>query len=116
MKIKLENREYELQVNGMFMKKYQETFKENMIMALYKCTQEKDPLACAQLTYCAIQEELPFDEWLNSFEKPLFILDEMDNILNYLVTGIEPSVEAKSDPTEIKPEGEEVAKKKRISR
>lgn len=97
MKVKLENREYEINANGAFMKKYQETFNENMIIALYKCTQEKDVLTCAKLTYCAIDEDLSFDEWLDSFETPLFILSEMDNIIEYLVRSIEPSVQPKEN-------------------
>ena len=110
MKVKLENREYELLANGRFMKKYQETFGENMVMALYKCTQEKDILTCAKLTYCAINEEMSFDEWLDSFETPLFILTEMDEIVNYLVRSIEPTVEKKEADD---PNGENNEKKRR---
>lgn len=93
MKIRLENREYELKANGRFMLKYQETFGENMISALYKAAQEKDVLACAKLTYCAITEELPpFNDWIDSFETPLFILQEMDSIFRFLTRSVEPSV------------------------
>lgn len=92
MKVKLENREYDINANGKFMLKYQETFNENMIIALYKCTQEKDILTCAKLTYCAIDEDMPFEEWLASFETPLFILTEMDSIIDYLVRSVEPTV------------------------
>lgn len=95
MKIKLENREYELKANGAFMKKYQETFNENMIIALYKCTQEKDVYTCAKLTYCAIEEEMEFDEWINSFEAPLFILPKMEKIIEYLTRECNPTVENK---------------------
>lgn len=98
MKIKLENREYDLRANGRFMKKYQETFNENMIVALYKCTQEKDVYTCAKLTYCAIEEDMPFDEWLDDFETPLFLLPEMDNIIQFLVRSTDPTVKAESDP------------------
>lgn len=97
MKVKLENREYELRANGRFMKKYQETFNENMIVALYKCTQEKDVFTCAKLTYCAIDEEMPFDEWLDSFETPLFLLPEMDDIVKFLVRSTDPTVKAEKD-------------------
>lgn len=98
MKVKLENREYELKANGRFMKKYQETFNENMIVALYKCTQEKDILTCSKLAYCAIDEEMPFDEWLDSFETPLFILTKMDEIIAYLTRSVDPTVKAEQDP------------------
>lgn len=111
MKVKLENREYELKANGAFMKKYQEKFNENMIMALYKCTQEKDVYTCSKLTYCAIDEELSFDEWLDSFETPLFILSEMENIIEFLVRSTQATVEAKEDPTVEKTE-EDTSKKK----
>lgn len=104
MKVKLENREYELVANGKFMKKYQETFNENMIMALYKCSQEKDIYTASKLTYCAINEDKSFDEWLDSFETPLFLINEMDNIITFLIRSIEPTVEAKEDPTEKKEE------------
>lgn len=93
MRVRLENREYEINANGAFMKKYQETFNESMIIALYKCTQEKDVLTCAKLTYCAIDEDLSFDEWIDSFETPLFILTEMDKIIEFLVRSVEPSVQ-----------------------
>ena len=96
MKIKLENREYELNANGRFMLKYQDTFKENMMIALYKGMSEKDSLACAKLTYCAIGEEMPFDEWLDSFETPTFIIPEMERIFSYLIRDVEPTVK----PTE----------------
>lgn len=97
MKIKLENREYELRANGKFMKKYQETFNENMVVALYKCTQEKDLFTCSKLTYCAIEEVMTFDEWLDSFETPLFILPEMDSIIQFLVRSTDPTVKAEKD-------------------
>ena len=99
MKVKLEKREYELNANGAFMKKYQDTFNENMIIALYKCTQEKDVYTCAKLTYCAIDEDLSFDEWLESFETPLFIMEEMDKIIEYLIRSVEPTVQPTEDNT-----------------
>ena len=100
MKVKLENKEYELKANGAFMKKYQELFNENMIMALYKCSQEKDVYTASKLTYCAIDEEKSFDEWLDSFETPLFLIAEMDNIISFLIRSIEPSVAPKEDLTQ----------------
>lgn len=95
MKVRLENREYELKANGRFMLKYQETFNESIMMALYKATVEKDILSTAKLTYCAINEELPFSDWLNSFERPMFILDEMDNIIGFITREVSPSVQNK---------------------
>lgn len=92
MIVKLENREFELNANGAFMKKYQELFKENVIQALYQSMQEKNILTCAQLTYCAIKTDMTFDEWLDSFETPLFILKEMDNIHTFLIRSVEPTV------------------------
>lgn len=109
MIVKLENRKYTFKANGSFMKKYQETFKENMMLALYKCTQEKDVYTCAKLLYCGIQEEMSFDEWLDSFETPLFLLTEMDSILEYIVRSVEPTVQAEEDPD--KKEGEDSKKK-----
>lgn len=100
MIVKLEEREFELKANGAFMKKYQDTFHENVIQALYKSMQEKDILTCAQLTYCAIQTDMTFDEWIDSFETPLFILKEMDNIHAFLIRSIEPTVK----PTQSKEE------------
>lgn len=105
MKVKLENREYELKANGAFIKKYQDNFHENVIQALYKSVQEKDILTCAKLCYCAIDEDLPFEEWLDSFETPLFIITEMDKIHDYLVRGVEPTVSPK--------DGGEPSKKKK---
>jgi len=94
MIVKLENREYELKANGSFMKKYQETFNENMMMALYKGMREKDMYECAKLTYCAITEtDQSFDEWLDSFETPTFILTEMEEIFKYLIRECTPTVE-----------------------
>lgn len=101
MKVKLENREYELKANGAFMKKYQETFGENMIVALYKCIQEQDIYTVAKMTYCAIQEELPsFDEWIDSFETPLFIIQEMQNIIMFFTRSVKSTVKPKEQPEE----------------
>ena len=105
MKIILEDREYELKANGNFMKKYQDTFKGNLMQSLYKGMQEKDILECAKVTYCAIGEEKSFDEWLDSFETPMFILPQMDNIYEYLVRSFTPTVQPKDN-------GQEKVKKK----
>ena len=72
MKVKLENREYDLKANGAFMKKYQEQFNENMIQALYKAIQEKDIFTCSKLTYCAIEEEMSFEEWIREAESIIY--------------------------------------------
>lgn len=105
MKVKLENREFELKANGSFMKKYQETFHENMMTQLYNGLREKDVFACAKLTYCAIDTNMTFEEWLDSFETPMFIVSEMENIFTYLIRECTPSVDAK------KQEGEDSKKK-----
>lgn len=94
MKVKLENREYDFVANGKFLLKYQELFKENLVVALYKVAMEKDPLTCAKIFYSGIQEEMPFEEWLDSFETPLFILNEMDRIYEYVTRSLEPTVKA----------------------
>ena len=107
MKVKLEEREFELKANGSFLKKYQETFGESMKLALYKGMRERDMLACAKLTYCAIASiDMSFDEWLDSFETPTFILGEMENIFKYLIRECTPTVEPE------KTEGEADPKKK----
>lgn len=100
MKIKLENREYEFVANGKFLLKYQESFNENLVVALYKVAMEKDPLTCAKIVYCGINEEQPFEEWIDSFETPLFILNEMDSVYEYVTRSIKPSVESKQKPSE----------------
>lgn len=96
MKVKLENREYEFVANGRFLLKYQEMFKENLVVALYKVAMEKDPLTCAKMVYCGINEEKSFEEWVESFETPLFILNEMDRVYEYIARSIQPTVEGKS--------------------
>ena len=102
MKITLENREYEIKANGGFMRKYQETFKENLMHSLYKGMQEKDIYECAKVTYCAIGVDEPFEEWLDSFETPMFILPQMDKIYEYLVRSFTPTVEPKESKENIK--------------
>lgn len=92
MIVKLENREYELKANGSFMKKYQDKFKESFILALYKCTQEKDVYACARLIYCASNIEETFEEWIDSFKSPLFVLPVLDEVTEFFVKSSEPTV------------------------
>lgn len=100
MKIQLEDKEYELKATGGFLKKYQDTFKGNLMQSLYKGMQEKDIYECAKVTYCAINETKSFEEWLESFETPMFILPQMDRIYAYLVRGFQPTVEPKEDAKE----------------
>lgn len=102
MKVKLENREYELKANGSFLLKYQKTFNRNALLDLYKSASEKDALSCEMLTYCAINEEMPFEEWLDSFESPLFILPVMDEVMEYFIRNVTPSVESKAKSNEKK--------------
>lgn len=97
MIVKLENREYEFLANGKFLMKYQDNFHENLVVALYKVAMEKDPLTCLKIVYSGINEELPFEEWLDTFETPLFILEEMDKIYEYVTRSIQPTVELKGD-------------------
>lgn len=89
------------------MKKYQDTFKENLMRSLYKGMQERDIFECAKVTYCAIGIETPFEEWLDSFETPMFILPVMDKVYDYLVRSFEPTVTPK------KSEQEEVKKRRK---
>ncbi len=93
MKVKLENREYELKATGRFLLKYKEVFNENAMMALYKVAQDRDALECAKLIYCGINETMPFEEWLDSFESPLFILPVMDSVLEYMLRSTKPTVD-----------------------
>lgn len=102
MKVKLENREYELKANGRFLLKYKELFNENAVADLYKCVNEHDVVLVQMLTYCAIDEQMSFDEWLDSFETPLFILPCMEEIIEYLVRSVNPTVEPKNKSNEKK--------------
>lgn len=95
MIVKLENREYELKANGRFMKKYQETFNESLMTAMYKCSVQKDLYECAKLCYCAIEDlDMTFEEWLDSFETPMFMLGSMDQVFEFLTRDCKPTVEA----------------------
>ena len=95
MKVKLENREYELKANGRFLLKYQEKFNGNAILDLYKCAAQKDVVAFMRLVYCGIDEEMSFEDWCDSFETPFFILPIMDEALEYFVRSVNPTVESK---------------------
>lgn len=96
MKVKLEDREYELKANGRFLLKYQELFDRNAVLDIYKGASEKDIVACQRLVYCAIDEKLPFDEWLDTFETPFFLLPVMEDVLAFLVRSINPTVKSNS--------------------
>lgn len=96
MKITLEDREYDLIANGSLMLEYQEKFGETLVMALYKMSSEKDVLTCAKLIYCSAHVKEGFREWLESFKSPTFTLGVMNSVLNYISTGIEPTVQPKS--------------------
>lgn len=95
MEVVLEGRKFDIQANGYFMKKYQETFeKSNFAIDLFRAIRSSDMLLIAQLTYCAIQGcSLSFDQWLSSFETPCFINSERDRILEYLTRDTKPTVE-----------------------
>ena len=101
MIVKLEDREFELKANGRFMKKYQETFNESLMTAMYKCSVEKDLFECAKLCYCAIEDiDMTFDEWLDSFETPMFMLESMDSVFAFLTRECKPTVEAEGKSEE----------------
>lgn len=102
MKIVLEGREYEFIANGSLMKVYQDKFSENLIQAMYKVTVERDPYVCAKIIYSGIEEADDFDKWLGSFESPLFTLDCMDTLIEYLTRATTPTVESKQTTNEIK--------------
>lgn len=95
MKIVLEGREYELKANGAFVLNYKKFFNGNAITELYNASQNRDLLAVAKLTYCAISPQLEesFEDWLNSFETPLFLASASQDILAYLFRDGTPTVE-----------------------
>lgn len=105
MKITIEGREFKLSANGRFLKKYCDLFNENLTMVMYNAIQQRDPYAIAKLMYCAIDEEMSFEDWLNSFESPLFIIPHMDKVIEYLVADTTPKVAAEgqdNDPKKAK--------------
>lgn len=95
MKIKLEDKTYEIEANGKFAKKYQETFNSNVLLDIFKADKQKDLLLMEQLTYCAIiGDNLPsFDEWIESFKTPFFILESFGDVLLYLQRDVTPTVQ-----------------------
>lgn len=98
MKIVLENREFDFVANGNFLRKFQNEFKEegNFVIALYKSISERDLLTTAKLVYCGIDVEESFDEWIDSFETPLFLMAEQERVNEYLARTTKPTVEAKN--------------------
>lgn len=106
MKITIEGREFNLSANGRFIQKYCKIFDESITLTLWNAFEKKDLYAVAKLMYCAIDEEKSFDEWLDSFNSPLFLLKHVDTIINFLVEETQPTVEAK---------GSDSSKKKTIA-
>lgn len=93
MKIKLEDKEFELEVNGYFMKKYYDLFQSNVIIDTYKAFETGDLYQTAKLTYCAIKEiDVSFEEWLISFKNPYFLLDEYEKIKKFMMKDMKPTV------------------------
>lgn len=97
MKLTIEGREFELSANGRFMQKFCKVFDESITPTLYNAFEKRDLYSIAKLMYCAIDEEKSFDEWLDSFASPLFLLPYIDKIINFLVADTQPTVEAKGD-------------------
>lgn len=99
MKLTIEGREFKLSANGRFLKKFCTEFNENLTVVLYNAIQNRDLLAVAKLMYCALDEEsvgeLKFDEWLESFKSPLFIIPVMDKVIDFLIQDTTPTVTAK---------------------
>lgn len=101
LELELEGKKYTLKANGYFMKKYNDIFKRNVIVDAYLALEKKDMLCLAQLTYCAIENIEPtFNEWLTSFENPFFLLNSFDDILNFLMQGMSPTVSYKGTTVE----------------
>ena len=97
MKLTIEGREFELSANGRFIQKYCKVFDESITPTLYNAFEKNDLYSVAKLMYCAIDEEKSFDEWLDSFNSPLFLLKDMHKVINFLVSETQPTVEAKGD-------------------
>lgn len=96
MKLTIENKEYNLEANGYYMKKYHDLFKGNLIIDTYKAFEQKDLYVVAQLLYCAITDiEIDFDDWLKQFKNPYFILPYMVELQDFLLSGITPTVKYK---------------------
>lgn len=93
LEIEIEGKKYTLKANGYFMKKYYDLFKGNIIIDTYLATERKDMLKMSQLTYCAIDEiDETFDEWIANFKSPFFLLEHFNEIQNFLLQGINPTV------------------------
>lgn len=93
MKITIENKEYNLKANGKYMKKYHDLFKGNLIIDTYKAFEQNDLYIVAQLMYCAIEDiEINFEDWLDQFENPYFILPYKVDLQDFLLSGITPTV------------------------
>lgn len=101
-KFKLNGKEYELSCDGRFLRDYQRLFKSNLISDLYMATQKCDLLITAQLFYVAAKIETPFDEWLSSFENPLFILPLHAELATFFLKATTPTVELKGDEKDVK--------------
>lgn len=98
MKLTIEGRELNLSANGRFLQKYCKVFEENLTITLYNALNKSDPYALAKILYCAIEgEERSFDEWLESFKSPLFIIPYMEKIQRFIVAETTPTVESKGD-------------------
>lgn len=97
MKITIEGREFNLSANGRFMQKYCKLFEENLTLTLYNALEKRDMYSIAKLMYCAINEEKSFDEWLDSFNSPLFLVNHMDEVLTFIVEGTKPTIENKDN-------------------
>lgn len=101
LNLELEGKKYTLKTNGYFMKKYNDLFKRNVIVDVYLVLERKDMLVLSQLTYCAIEDiDISFDEWLASFENPFFLLNSFNDIQEFLLQGMEPTVAYKGATTE----------------
>lgn len=108
MKIELEGREYNLEANGSFLLRYSRLFHRNLFTDLYSAMKERDPLMIAQLLFASISPapEETFEEWLNSFETPLFMFSQAESILNFLMRDAEPTVKKKESKKAVE-KGEE---------
>lgn len=95
MKIVLESKEFELQANGLFLKRYGELFKGNALADFGNAVQQREPLSIARLTFAAITPTpaISFDEWLASFKNPFFIVEKADDILLFFMEQMTPTVE-----------------------
>ena len=91
-KFTLEGKEYQLEVNGKFMKDYQTKFGGNLIVDIHEATSKLDMLKMAQLFYIGANIEVSFDEWLKSFGDPFFMLPLMADLTIFFLNSIKPTV------------------------